>query len=161
MYLCKVTAPWPAYCVITVFFYQLSSLRPPSQNLSIYHHVLTKASHQILKHSYEGAQPMFQTYTPVGKSETQIREAIDLKIRVAGKTGMVEKIEQSALNHGIFQTNTITFVGLLYILVLLSSIDKSFQLVCSIEVLDGKEEPNQNSFKNVNLNISVKYFFSV
>ena len=80
--------------------------------------------------------PMFQTYTPVGKSETQTWAAINFKIRVAGKTGMVAKIGWSALSHGIFHTNAVTFVILLQILVLLSSIDKSFQLVCSIEDLD-------------------------
>ena len=59
--------------------------------------------------------PMFQTYIPVGKSETQTWAAINVKIRVAGKTGMATKIEWSALSHGIFHTNAVTFVILLQI----------------------------------------------
>ena len=46
----------------------------------------------------------------MGKPEIQTREVINSKIRVAGKTGMVAKIGRSALSHGIFHTNAITFV---------------------------------------------------
>ena len=60
--------------------------------------------------------PMFEAYKLLARKPEYpdffFREAINFKLSVAGKTGMVAKIGRYTLSDGIFHTDIITFVSL-------------------------------------------------